>query len=154
MKVWFTYSVRRLLPLVLLLAAGLPGRAQDQAAQERQLTERVDQLYQLFVSGEWRKVEPYVAEESQDIWLAQAKGTIDSFEIKEVKVAPDGERADVTVMTIFRIAQVPGSPIHMPQKSEWLFEKSQWVIKLKHPPTMLDIFKRSGAPANPGMMKM
>ncbi|MCH7977398.1 MAG: hypothetical protein IH935_00270, partial [Acidobacteria bacterium] len=80
MKLWSLFVARRLFLLIFLLAAGLPGRAQDQAAPEsekaRQLTERVDQLYQLFVSGDWRKVEPYVAEESQDIWLAQAKGTI------------------------------------------------------------------------------
>ncbi len=153
MKVWLPCFIRRLFPLILLLAAGLPGRAQDQAALERQLTERVDQLYQLFVSGGWRGVEAYVAEESQDIWLAQAKGTIDAYEIKEVKIAPDGERADVTVMTVFRIPQAPRAPIHMPQKSEWLYQSGQWVIKLKPPPSMLEIFKMSGAPANPGMMK-
>ncbi len=153
MKTGFAGIVRQLFPLILLFAAGLPGRAQDQAVLERQLTERVDQLYQLCVSGEWRKVEPYVAEESQDLWLAQAKGTIDAYEIKEVKIAPDGERADVTVMTAFRIAQVPGSPIHMPQMSEWLFEKGQWVIKLKPPPSMLEIFKMSGAPSNPPVLK-
>jgi len=157
MKMWSLFVARRLFLLIFLLAAGLPGRAQDQAAPEsekaRQLTERVDQLYQLFVSGGWREVEAYVAEESQDLWLAQAKGTIDAYEIKEVKVAPDGERADVTVMTTFRIPQVPGSPIQMPQKSEWLFEKGQWVIKLKPPPSMLEIFKRSGAPSNPPVLK-
>ena len=155
MKVWFPCFVQRmlLLPSILLLAFGLPGQAQDRAALEQQLTERVDQLYQLFVSGEWRKVEPYVAEESQDIWLAQAKSTIDTFEIKEAKVAPDGKRADVTMMVTFRIPQVPNAPIRQLQKSEWLFEKGQWVIKLTPPPSMLELFKMSGAPSNPPVLK-
>ncbi len=153
MRTWFTCNLRRLLPLVFLVAFGLPGQAQDQAALERQLTERVDQLYQLFVSGDWRAVEPFVAEESQDIWLAQAKSTIDAFEIKEVKVAPDGERADVTVMVTYRIPQAPGAPVHQPQKSEWLFQNGKWVIKLKPPPSMLEIFKMSGAPSNPPVLK-
>ena len=77
------------------------------------------------------KVGAYVAEESQDIWLVQAKRTVDAFEIQEVTVAPGGQRADVTVMITYRIPQAPGAPFRQPQKTEWLYQGGEWFVRLK-----------------------
>ena len=144
--------VGRLTLMILALALALPGNAQAPSKRERQLSKRVDQLYQLFVSGEWKKVEPFVAKESQEIWLAQAKGRIDSYRIEEVKVAPDGKQADVTVLATFRMPQAE-APFTQPQKSQWLYEKGRWFIKLRRPPSLLEMFKAasSSTPTGPGL---
>ena len=149
----FTGIVRRLFPLVLLPALALPGQAQERAALQQHLTERVEQIYQLFVSGDWGKVGAYVAEESQDIWLVQAKRTVEAFEIQEVTVAPGGQRADVTVMITYRIPQAPGAPFHQPQKTEWLYQGGEWFVRLKPPASLMDLFNRGNAAFKPAAKK-
>ncbi|OFV99789.1 MAG: hypothetical protein A3H28_06690 [Acidobacteria bacterium RIFCSPLOWO2_02_FULL_61_28] len=126
--------------LAILLTAALPAEGQNTAALERQLTRRVDEYYKLFVSGEWRKVQDYITEDSYDIWLAQPKNTIQSYEIKEVKVAPDRKQADVTVAATFLIPQFP-APLTQPQRSQWVYQKRQWFVRLPTPRDINDIFK-------------
>ena len=130
----FQGIVRRLSPLILLLACGLPAQAQDRAALQQQLSERVDQIYQLFVSGDWSKVDAYITDDSRNIWLAQAKNTIEAFEIDELTVAPVGQKADVTVMISYRVPQFPGAPFSQPQKTEWFYQGGEWFVQLKPPP--------------------
>ena len=134
--------------ITLLLVLALPGETQDLSAREQQLRQRVNEIYRLFVSGEWRKVEQYVSEDTRDPWFAQPKSTIDSFEIKEIKVAPDGTKADVTVMATFRVPQA-ALPFTMPQKGEWVFEEGLWFLKIRKPPTLFEMFQATGAPSNP-----
>lgn len=143
---------RQVLSLALLfLLAGI-ATAQSPAApkskRERQLLERVEGVYKLFVSGEWRKVESFVSEDTRDLWFGQAKSTIDSFEIKEVTIAPDGKRAAVTVMATFYVPQA-NAPFTMPQKSEWVYEKGKWFLKVKKPVPITDLFKSNTVPSEP-----
>jgi hypothetical protein len=147
MKTSFFRPARRVVSIVLLLFFAVLGHGQNQTARERNLSKRVDELYRLFVSGEWRKVEPFVSGATRDLWVAQPKGTIDSYQIKEIKVDPDGKRADVTVMATFHIPQID-APFTQPQVSEWVYEKGKWFLKVKPRPTALDMFKASGAPSN------
>ena len=70
---------------VMLLAFAPRVEAQDLAAREQQLRQRADEVYRLFVTGEWRRVEQYVSEDDRDLWFGQAKSTIDSFEIQEIE---------------------------------------------------------------------
>jgi len=133
--------VGRLTLMILALALALPGNAQAPSKRERQLTQRVDQVYRLFVSGEWRKVEAFLTKDSLDLWAGQAKGTITSFRIEEVKVAPDGKQADATVQVTFNVPKMPMVPFTLPQKSQWLYQKGKWFLKLKRPPPVLELFK-------------
>ena len=135
--------------LAILLSSALPGEAQNTAALERQLTRRVDEYYKLFVSGEWRKVQDYITEDSYDVWLAQPKNTIQSYEIKEVKVAPDRKQADVTVAATFLIPQFP-APLTQQQRSQWFYQKRQWFIRLPTPRDMNDVFKDVFGTKGPG----
>jgi len=143
-------AVRVLFSAVFLLALVLPAGAQDQdlAAREQQLRQRVDELYQLLVTGEWRKVEQYVTEDTRDLWYAQTKGTILSFEFGEIEMDPDGSRADVTMKATFRVDRVP-NPVTMPQRSEWFFEGGQWFYKVRKPQSLLEIFKNTKAASSP-----
>ena len=141
-------AARVFFPAVFLLAFALPGSAQDLAAREQQLRQRVEGVYRLFVTGAWRNVEQYVTEDTRDLWLGQAKSTIEAFELGEIKVEPDGLRANVTVKATFRIAQSAG-PFTTPQISEWVFEKNQWFLKVKKPRTVIELFQNSGSAAKP-----
>ena len=133
------------LPLVLLLSLPFPAECKDPAAEQKKLTKRVEGIYQLFVSGEWRKVEAYVTKDSQEIWFTQPKGKILSFRIVDIKIAPDGKRADVSVSTTVRVAQIP-EPVNQMEKSEWVLEHHDWFIRLKPMPTLLEMFRATGAP--------
>lgn len=135
--------VGRLTLMILALALALPGNAQAPSKRERQLTQRVDQLYRLFVSGEWRKAESFLTKDSLDLWAGQAKSAIISFHIEEVKVAPDGKQADATVQVTFNVPQMPATPFAQPQKSQWLYQKGKWFLKLKRPPSVAELFKTS-----------
>lgn len=132
-------AVRVFFPAVFLLALALPGSAQDLAAREQLLRQRVEGVYRLFVTGAWRQVEQYVSEDTRDLWFGQAKSTIDSFELGEIKIDPDGQRALVTVKATFRVLQSPGQ-FTMPQIGEWLFEEGQWFLKIRKPPTLFEMF--------------
>ena len=149
----FQGIVRRLSPLILLLACGLPAQAQDRAALQQQLSERVDQIYQLFVSGDWSKVDAYITDDSRNIWLAQAKNTIEAFKIDELTVAPDGQKADVTVMISFRIPQFPTAPFSQPQKTEWFHQGGEWFVQLKPPPSLIDLFTKGSTAVKPAAPK-
>ncbi|MGH9786781.1 MAG: DUF1573 domain-containing protein [Terriglobia bacterium] len=119
--------------LALWLVSALPGQAQNVSARERQLTKRVGEYFQSLVTGDWRKVENYITKDSQDTWLAMAKSRIESFEIKEVQIAPGNREADVTVLVTFYIPQV-SAPFHQPRKTKWIYERRNWFTRL--PPMM------------------
>lgn len=140
--------------ITLLLVSALPGESQSQSDREQQLTRRVDEVYQLFVSGGWRQVEQYLTEDSKDLWLAQAKGKIDSFRVESVQVAPDGLRANVTVMATFHILIAANAPFTQAQRSEWLYLNDEWFLKLKPPPPSMDFFKLGGTPSAPMVAEM
>jgi len=140
--------VARMFVLALWLVPSPSTEAQNLAAREQQLKQRVEEVYRLFVTGEWRKVEAYVSEDSRDLWFGQPKSAIEAYELGEIKLDPDGRRADVTVKATFRVPPVP-VPFTMPQKGEWVFENEQWFLKVKPRPTMLEMFRATGAPLNP-----
>lgn len=119
--------------LALWLVSALPGEAQNVSARERQITKRAQEYFQLLVTGDWRKVENYLTRDSQDTWLTMAKNKIESFEVKEVQIAPGNREADVTVLVTFYIPQV-SAPFQQPRKTKWINERRNWFIKL--PPMM------------------
>ena len=130
-----------LLPLALV--ATIPGLAEtpNQSGLEKRLTTRVNQIYQLFVSGEWEKVTPFISKDTLNIWLAQNKSIIEGFKIDSIQIAPDGKQAEVTVMATFHVPQVPTAPFSMAQKTQWVYEKGQWFMKVRPRPSQLELFQ-------------
>jgi uncharacterized protein DUF1573 len=126
---------------VLLLPCLVAAQQPDQAKKE--LTQRVDQLYHIFMTGEWKLAEPFLTEDSKSIW-SQAKTPIDSFEIKDVTIAPDGKEADVTVSVTSKFPQMSDAPFTRVQKVQWINQEGQWLIQLQAPRTAIDLFKSGG----------
>ena len=85
-------------------------------------------------------MEPFILPATMELWLAQPKSRIDSFEIKQIKIAPNGKEADVTVMATFRIAQSP-APFTQAQLGKWAYEKGQWYLRVRKPGSLSEIFK-------------
>jgi len=133
--------------LIFWLTPGgaVPAPAQESSpSPEQRLRERVDGVYQLFVTGQWRAVMNFLTEDSKDIWFGLPKGKMDSFEIQEIRIDPDGQRADVKVMSTFRIPQVD-APFHQPQNSEWFYQEGDWFLKLKEPKSLLETMMSQNA---------
>lgn len=146
----FSRCAKRVFPLAVLLVLPMPAHAQQPSRQERDLTKRVGQLYQFFVSGEWRKVEPFLTEDSKDIWESQGKKRIESFQIQEVKIAPGGKEADVTVQVTFRVPQAFEASFTQPHRTQWFYQKRKWLMQLQPPISPLEMFKMMGAPPQSG----
>jgi len=127
--------------LALWLVSALPGEAQNVSARERQITKRVQEYFQLLVTGDWRKVENYLTKDSQDTWLTMAKNKIQSFEVKEVQIAPGNREADVTVLVTFYIPQV-SAPFQQPRKTKWINERRNWFIKLPPMVSATELFQK------------
>ena len=139
-----------LAPILLVLPLGAQSR--KQAALEKQLAKRVQEVYQLFVSGDWDRITPYISEDTRSIWTTQPKSTIDAFQLDTIEVAPDGKSAKVNVMTTFRVVQVPGAPFHQGQKSDWVYGKGRWFLKIKRPPPLTNFFKSTSNVPAPGQV--
>jgi len=133
--------VARFSVLALWLVSALPGEAQNVSARERQITKRVQEYFQLLVTGDWRKVENYLTKDSQDTWLTMAKNKIQSFEVKEVQIAPGNREADVTVLVTFYIPQV-SAPFQQPRKTKWINERRNWFIKLPPMVSATELFQK------------
>jgi hypothetical protein len=135
--------------LALWLVSALPGEAQRVSARERQLTKRVQEYFQLLVTGDWRKVENYLTKDSQDTWLTMAKNKIESFEVKEVQIASGDREADVTVMVTFYIPQV-SAPFHQPRKTKWIYERRNWFTRLPPMMSATELFQKVFAAGGSG----
>jgi hypothetical protein len=70
-----------------------------------------------------------------------AKNKIESFEVKEVQIAPDGREADVTVLVTFYIPQI-SAPFHQPRKTKWINERRNWHIKLPPVVSATELFQK------------
>jgi hypothetical protein len=139
---------------VMLFGSVIPSYSADQTPLEKQLMKRVDEFYQTFLTGNWTRISQYITKDSQDIWLAQPKGLIESYKIDSVTVAPDGKTAKVMVKVMTRFMQTAQLLTQL-QNSDWIYEKGQWLAKL-HPqdPTPMTEMIKSGAasmPNSPGM---
>lgn len=138
-KIW-------LLPLILLIALPLHPESRGPVALEKRLTKRVDQLYRLFVSGDWEKVTPFISEDTRQNWIATAKGKVNSYHIESVNIAPDGKQARVTVEVVFPFPKLFTTLVTQPQMSDWVYQKGEWFMKMRPRPSLVDLMELAGNP--------
>ncbi len=134
-------SMPRLLPIILLLSLPFPAECKDSGALEKKLTKRVDGFYRSFVTGEWSKITPFVSEDTRQTWLGLNKSTIISYKIDMIEVAPGSKTAKVSVLVTNRIPQAYNAPFTQAQRSEWVYEKGDWFVKIRPRPSLTELFK-------------
>jgi hypothetical protein len=141
----------RLLPMVLLLSLPLPAECKDSGAMEKKLTKRVDGFYRSFVTGEWSKITPFVSEDTRPIWLGVQKSTIISYKIDTLEVAPGGKTAKVSVMVTNRFPQAYNASFTQTQRSEWIYQKGDWFVKIRPRPSLTELFKSLSTSPGPAV---
>jgi hypothetical protein len=104
-------------------SAGEPPAEVDQA-----LRARITEFYQLHVTGEYRKAEKMVAEDSQDIYYEHNKPKYLSFEIKTIAYAENFTKAKVSVTCEQYVPGLAtlGRPVKMPSTSSWKVVDGKW----------------------------
>src|SRR5690242_8778728 len=98
------------------------------AAVDEALRARITEFYQLHVTGEYRKAERLVAEDSQDVYYEHSKPKYLSFEIKSIEYLDHFKKAKVTVTCEQFVSGLGnlGRPVKMPSTSSWKVVDGKW----------------------------
>ncbi len=98
------------------------------AAVDEALRARITEFYQLHVTGEYRKAEKLVAEDSQDIYYEHGKPKYLSFEIKTIAYSDNFTKAKVSVTCEQYVSGLGnlGKPVKIPSTSSWKVVDGKW----------------------------
>jgi hypothetical protein len=101
---------------------------QPPAAVDEALRARITEFYQLHVTGEYRKAEKLVAEDSQDIYYEHGKPKYLSFEIKTIAYSDNFTKAKVSVTCEQHVSGLGnlGRAVKMPSTSSWKVVDGKW----------------------------
>lgn len=111
--------------------------ADDSSTSESALRARVEQLYSALQANDWTKVETFLTDDSKETYRQQAKSGVKGFEIKSVKLDPDGQKATVIVEIPVWGPGAPG-PIAVEKTSQWVIVSGVWYVQLpKSDPNLL-----------------
>ena len=95
---------------------------------EQAFWNRVNDFYTLLVKKQYRKAEEFVANDTKDYYYGIAKPDITKFEVMEVHLDADQERATALTQCAQRVNQ-PGFPMgewNLKVPSLWKKENGQW----------------------------
>lgn len=110
---------------------------ESSASSEAALRERAQQLYSALQANDWAKVETFLADDSKETYRQQSKSGVKGFEIKSVKLGPDGTTATVIVEVPVFGPGAPG-PIPIEKTSHWVLVSGVWYLQLpKSDPNLL-----------------
>ncbi len=127
--------------------------AVDVPKLEQRLRERCEALYAAIKESQWRKVESFFNEDAKIAWAAMKKASIYGFEVRTVKVAPDGKTGttEASVDSPMSIPGFPGTKIRTDQTVSWVWENEDWYALLKDRPEQdrIPVGVDGGAPQVP-----
>jgi hypothetical protein len=118
-----------LLPLAATLLAQNPADLFNQppAEVDKALRERIAEFYQDHVTGQFRKAEELVAEDTQEFFYNTNKPRYDSFEISRIDYSDNFTRAKATVLCEQNVlAPGFGGKFKVPTPSTWKLENGKW----------------------------
>ena len=122
------------IPLLALFAATLFAQNPDNpfdkppADVDKALRERMYQFYHFHVTGEYRKAEALVAEDTKDFFYTRNKPAYLSFEISRITYSDNYTRAKAVVLCE-QYVMMPGfadKPLKVPTPSTWKLEDGKW----------------------------
>src|SRR5258706_6272045 len=98
------------------------------AGVDEALRARMSQFYQLHVTGEYRKAESLVSEETKDWFYEHNKPKYLSFEIRSIMYSENFTKAKATVICeqIIPLPGFAGKPMKVPGASDWKLVDGQW----------------------------
>jgi hypothetical protein len=107
-----------------VFAQGDPPPEVDQA-----LRARVQEFFGYAVTGEFRKAEALVAEDTKDYYFARGKNRFESFTIGKIEYSDKFTRATVMVNAkhMVQIGQFPATLIEQPISTTWKIEDGKWM---------------------------
>jgi hypothetical protein len=131
------YNERNMLRITLLALVASTCFAQTAAELlnkppedvDKALRARVEEFYGYHVSGQYRKAEALVAEDTKDYFYTNGKPAYLSCKIRDVKYPDDFQHAKVLEMCSL-VLLAPGftdKPVDMPIGSTWKIEDGKWV---------------------------
>ncbi len=133
-------TIRRLLWLVLFtVVSSSPGGSQSgpaaQAAQgeEQELQGRVQEYYSLLQVGRWAEAERYLTEDSKENFRNQQKSPFVGFEIKSVKLEPDGKTATTLVLVQTLVPAFSLTPMPVSSTTSWRLVQGAWYAVIPKP---------------------
>jgi hypothetical protein len=121
--------------LVFLLLAAAAGFAQNGANPfdrppadvDKALRARISEFFQCHITGEYRKAEALVAEDTKDLYYNGNKPKYFSFEILRIDYSENYTRAKATVLAELVINSPGfGGPQKFPVPSYWKLESGEW----------------------------
>jgi hypothetical protein len=95
---------------------------------EKALRERIAEFYQYHVTGEFRKAEALVAEDTRDLFYAQNKPKYLSFDIGRIAYQDNFTRATATVFCeqVIMFPGFAGKAMKFPTSSNWKVVDGKW----------------------------
>ena len=94
---------------------------------DKALRERITEFYQDHVTGEFRKAEQLVAEDTQDFFYNTNKPRYDSFEIARIDYSDNFTRARASVLCEQNVLMPGfGGKFKVPTPSTWKLENGKW----------------------------
>lgn len=138
--------MNKVLVLLLLFFSGALLAAQETESPEaRKLRRRAEVLYQHFLTGDWVKVDAFVAEESRNAWAAQQKTPLIAFRISSVTVNEAAAGGRVTALIAWKPARA-SEPLTSTQTTEWVRRNGEWYVLFRNvasPSAMEQVFRKS-----------
>jgi hypothetical protein len=98
------------------------------AGVDKALRDRINEFYHFHVTGEYRKAEGLVAEDTKDFFYSRNKPSYLSFEITKIQYSENFTRAKVTVLCE-QYVMMPGfadKPLKVPTPSTWKLDDGKW----------------------------
>ena len=101
------------------------------SSSEEALRARVEQCYNALQRGDWQKAEKYFTKDSKSLFRSQTNGLkpLMAYQIKSIKIEPDGRTASVVVQVPMVSTVVP-HPILVPKASLWRLINRVWYMDL------------------------
>jgi len=120
-----------LIAFLSLILANTPALADSPG--EQALRTRAEQLYTALQQSNWGKVQKYLTKDSRRIFRSEPKKPVTEYQIDSVKIAADGQTAEVVVRLPGPPSMIAGPPVFIPQSTHWRLAGGRWYMELPDP---------------------